>query len=178
MKKKGLATTVTDATINNTIKICFMIIYFKGLLLVLFSVCKYTTYILSMQIKHNLFSKKIFINAHILYTPVPVVRALRLAWYIGLPTHRQRIRRGAASIQDMHRHTKHPRTHAPTHAPGTPYPSHRSRPRRTTPDPFQGAPGPPTRIFPAPPAPVRTAGPVAWRRVFRVKDTFPVPFID
>lgn len=45
------------------------------------------------------------------------------------------------------------RTHAPTHAPGTPYPSHRSRPRRTTPHPLQGAPGPPTRIFPDPPAP-------------------------
>lgn len=37
--------------------------------------------------------------------------------------------------------------------------------------------GPPTRIFPAPPAPVRGAGSVAWRRVFRAKDTFPVPFI-
>lgn len=108
-----------------------------------------------MQIKHGFFFKKIFIHAHtlLLYTPVPVVVALRLAWCIGLPTHRQRIRRGAASIQDTHRHTKPPRTHAPTHAPGTPYPSHRSRPRRTTPHPLQGAPGPPTRIYPAPPAP-------------------------
>lgn len=106
-----------------------------------------------MQIKHGFFFKKIFIHAHTLYTPVPVIVALRLAWCIGLPTHRQRISRGAASIQDTHRHTKHPRTHAPTHAPGTSHPSHRSRPRRTPPDPFQGAPGPPPRIFPGPPAP-------------------------
>lgn len=115
------------------------------------------------------FFKKIFIHAHTLYTPVPGVVALRLAWCISLPTHRQRIRRGAASIQNTHRHAHaptHPRTDARTRhtTPDTPQ---ANTPHTTTPHPLQGCTRPPYPHISSP------TGPRADHRPRRVAASFP-----